>query len=119
MGFKFEKLTVWQKAIDLTADVNSVVKKFPTDERFVLSPQMQRAADSVALNIAEGSTGQSNKEFARFLGIALRSGIEVVSCLYVAQRRNIINQKDFDRLYDALTEITKMIQALRRTLRTD
>lgn len=119
MAFKFEELKVWQKAIDLTAGVNSVIKKFPADERYVLSPQMQRAADSIALNIAEGSTGQSNKEFARFLGIALRSGIEVVSCLHIAQRRNIIDQQDFDRIYNALTEISKMIQSLRRKLRTD
>ena len=49
MAFKFEELIVWQKAIDLTADVNSVVEKFPSDERFILLSQMQRAADSVAL----------------------------------------------------------------------
>lgn len=118
MAFKFEKLKVWQKAIDSTADVNSVIKKFPTDERFVLYPHMQRAADSITLNIAEGAIGQSNKEFARFPGIALRSGIEVVSCLHIAQRRNILDRQDIDRSYHALTEISKMIQSLRRTLRT-
>ncbi|MDW3194732.1 MAG: four helix bundle protein [Cytophagales bacterium] len=117
MGFKFEELKVWQKAIDLTADVNTAIKKFPVDERYVLSPQMQRVTDSIALNIAEGSTGQSNKEFARFLGIALRSGIVVVSYLHIAQRRTIIDQQDFNRFYNAWTEISKMIQSLRRTLR--
>jgi len=89
MSFKFEKLLVWQKAVDLSADVHVLTKKFPKDELFVLTSQIKRAADSVSLNIAEGSTGQSNAEFKKFLGYALRSDIEVVSCLYLAQRRDI------------------------------
>ncbi len=90
MGFKFEKLIVWQKAVDLSDVVNQVCKEFPKDELYVLTSQIKRAADSVSLNIAEGSTGQTNPEFNRFLGIALRSAIEVVSCIYLAKRRTII-----------------------------
>jgi four helix bundle protein len=55
-----------------------------------LSPQIRRAADSIALNIAEGSTGQSNAEFKRFLGISLRSAIEVIACLHLGKKRNVI-----------------------------
>lgn len=73
MGFKFENLRVWQLAIDLTLDVNELSKKFPSVERYILAQQIQRAADSVALNIAEGSTGQSNAEYKRFLGFSIRS----------------------------------------------
>lgn len=80
MAFKFEDLRVWDLSINLSAEVSELVKIFPQEERFVLSSQMQRAADSVALNIAEGSTGQSNAEFKKFLGYAIRSTIEVVSC---------------------------------------
>ena len=98
MAFKFEELRVWEMAINLSAEVNVLVKTFPAEERFVLSSQVQRAADSVALNIAEGSTGQSNPEFNKFLGYALRSNVEVVSCIYVAQKRNIIKQEDFDKI---------------------
>ena len=79
MAFKFEKLLVWQKAVDLSELVDQVSKKFPKEELYILTSQVKRAADSIALNIAEGSTGQSNAEFNRFLGIALRSNIEVVS----------------------------------------
>jgi four helix bundle protein len=78
MSFKFEKLIVWQKAVDLAADVHELTKTFPKDELFILSAQIKRAADSVSLNIAEGSTGQSNAEFNKFLSYALRSDIEVV-----------------------------------------
>lgn len=93
MAFKFEKLRVWQRAVDFTADIDGLTKGFPSDERFILSSQIKRAADSVALNIAEGSTGQSDNEFAKFLGYAQRSGIEVVE------------------------EIIVMIQALKKGLR--
>lgn len=85
MSFKFEKLIVWQKAIDLSAIVNDVAKKFPKEEIYILASQIKRAADSISLNIAEGSTGQTNPEFKRFLGIALRSDVEVVSCIHLAK----------------------------------
>ena len=66
MSFKFEKLIVWQKAIDLAGSVHELIKIFPKDELFILSSQIKRAADSVSLNIAEGSTEQSNAEFIKF-----------------------------------------------------
>ena len=86
MSFKFEKLEVWKDSVELTGLVHKVCLTFPKEELYILVPQIKRAADSVSLNIAEGSTGQSNAEFARFLSIALRSDIEVVSCLYLAKR---------------------------------
>jgi four helix bundle protein len=78
---------------------------------------MQRAVDSISLNIAEGSTGQSTPEFKRFLGISLRSAVEVVGCLYIGRRRGIINQDRFDYFYDQLTELVKGIQSLRSSLK--
>jgi four helix bundle protein len=56
MSFKFEKLIVWQKAVDLSG-IHDLTKSFPKDELFVLTAQIKRAADSVSLNIAEGSPG--------------------------------------------------------------
>ena len=96
---------VWQKAVDLSADVNSLSKTFPKDELFILTAQIKRAADSVSLNIAEGSTGQSNPEFNKFLGYALRSNIEVVGCLYLAQKPQLIDQDNFIKLYKQCEEI--------------
>ena len=116
MAFKFEKLKVWQRAIELSNQIDMLTKTFPKEEVYILTSQIKRATDSIALNIAEGSTGQSNKEFNRFLGYALRSGIEVVSCLYLAKGRNLINEKQFNKHYDELTEIVKMIQGLRNSL---
>jgi len=116
MPFKFEKLLVWQKALDLSGVVSEVAAKFPKEEMYVLASQIKRAADSVALNIAEGSTGQTNPEFKRFLGIALRSDIEVVGCIFLAQRRNIISKEDFEKLYKMCEELLVMLNALRNSL---
>lgn len=118
MSFQFENLTIWQKSLDLSIKVSELVKSFPKEELYVLSSQMKRAADSVVLNIAEGSTGQSKKEFNRFLGISLRSVIEVVSCLYLAKSRQLINDEQFKVHYDESLVITKMIQSFRKTLTT-
>ena len=116
MAFKFEKLIVWQKAIDLTANVHNVTLKFPREELYILSSQIKRAADSIALNIAEGSTGQTNPEFNRFLTFALRSNIEVVSCIYIARKRNIITDEDFNLIYSSCQEILAMINSLKKSL---
>lgn len=99
MALQFKNLLVWQKELEITSIVNSIANKFPKEEIYVLNSKIKRAADSTALNIAESSKGQSKAEFNRFLGIALRSGIEVVSCIFIAQARNIILQEDFNTIY--------------------
>lgn len=117
MPFKFEELKVWQRALDFTVEVDKLIKGFPQEEKYALASQVKRTADSVVLNIAEGSTGQSNKEFSRFLSIALRSGIEVISCLHLGIRRKIISDRDFQQLYCEMEEIIKMTQGLRKSLK--
>ena len=97
MGLKFENLKVWQKAIDLTVEVHELTRKFPREELYILTAQIKRAADSIALNIAEGSTGQTNAEFRQFIIYAVRSAIEVISCLHIGRKRNIINDSDFEK----------------------
>ena len=60
MPFKFEKLKIWEAAIEIADKVHILTRSFPKEELFSLTSQMKRAADSISLNIAEGSTGQSN-----------------------------------------------------------
>ena len=115
--FKFEKLEVWQKAVEIGYHIHELTRKFPKEELYILTSQIKRAADSIALNIAEGSTGQSNAEFSQFISYAIRSGIEVVSCLHIAKRRNLVSREEFERLYKELEIIIKMLQSLRNSLR--
>jgi len=117
VALKFERLLVWQKALELSVAVHETTRKFPKEELYILTAQIKRAADSVGLNIAEGSTGQTNAEFKQFLGYAVRSAIEVVACLYLGSRRGLINERDFQRLYGQTEEVIKMTQGLRNSLR--
>jgi len=116
MAFRFEDLKIWQKAVELSNEIDLLAKTFPVDERFSLSSQIKRAADSVVLNIAEGSTGQTKPEFRRFLGIALRSAIEVVACLFLAKLRKYIPESAFQKLYDDYEILCKMITKFRDSL---
>ncbi|RWU06495.1 four helix bundle protein [Pedobacter chitinilyticus] len=117
MSFKFEKLKVWQKALDLADEINQLTKTFPREEIYILNSQIKRAADSISLNIAEGSTGQSNAEFIRFLRYALRSNIEVVGCLHLAKRRKYILEDRFVELYSSCEEVLVMINGLIKSLK--
>lgn len=114
--FKFEKLDVWQKAIDFADLVYSRTKSFPSDERFGLTNQMRRAAVSVSSNIAEGSSRISDADFARFVEIATGSLFEVVSESTVAKRQRFLNDGDFVAIYKAAEEQRRMLSGLRRTL---
>ncbi|GAA4913471.1 four helix bundle protein [Mucilaginibacter defluvii] len=116
MAFRFEDLQVWQRAMDLDDEIDRLTKNFPKEELFILTSQIKRAADSVVLNIAEGSTGQTKAVFKVFLGYSLRSAIEVVSCLFIAKRRNYILEENFEKLYHDYEALVKMITALRNSI---
>jgi four helix bundle protein len=83
---------------------------------FSLSTQIKRAADSVVLNIAEGSTGQTKPEFKRFLNIALRSAIEVVACIMLAKQRKYINDVQYQNFYSEYEVLCRMITKFRNGL---
>lgn len=112
MAFRFEDLRVWQEGLRLCNEIDFLTKSFPKEELFSLSSQIKRAADSVVLNIAEGSTGQSIADYKRFLKIALRSAIEVVACLFIGKNRNYISQENFQKYYNEYEVVCKMITKL-------
>jgi len=117
MAFKFETLKIWQKAFDLSDEIHLISLNFPKIELFSLTSQIKRAADSVVLNICEGSTGLSNAEFARFLNISLRSAIEVAGCLMLAKRRNYVTEDIYKKLYNEYEHLCKMITKFRDSLK--
>lgn len=115
--FKFEKLRIWHTSMDFGELIFEVSGKFPNDEKYNLISQIRRAADSIALNIAEGSTGQSNKEFRKFLGYSLRSLAEVVTCLHKAKRRKYMDEEDFTSFYKQAYSLMNSMGAFRSTLK--
>ena len=114
--FNFEKLEVWQKAIEFADFVYAVTRSFPADERFGLTNQMRRAAVSVSSNIAEGTARVSANDYARFVELATGSLFEVVSQAFVGKRQHFLSEEDFKRLYAAAEEQGKMLSGLRRSL---
>jgi len=117
MKFKFEKLIIWQKAMDLGEEVYEIIKYFPEKEKFNLTSQILRAADSVALNISEGSIGQTNPENRKFIGYAIRSLAEVVTCLHKAKRRKYISEELFAKQYDFSFNLMNMIVAFKASIK--
>ena len=75
------------------------------------------ACDSIALNIAEGSILQTNKEFSRFIGYSIRSIAEVVTCIYKAKARYYIDEADFRINYKKAFDLMNMLIALQQRLR--
>ncbi|MFV0605989.1 MAG: four helix bundle protein [Niabella sp.] len=109
-------MKVFHIAVDLSNEIDSLTNAFPSKEKFSLLSQIKRAADSVVLNIAEGSTGQTIPEYKRFLNISLRSAIEVVAALYLAFKRNYITEEQHKKLYADYEMLVKMITKLRNSL---
>lgn len=116
-GFKFEKLKIWQMAMDFGEVINQMIKRFPKEEMYNLSSQIMRAADSVALNISEGSICQSNPEFRRFLGYSVRLLAEVVTCLHKSMRRKYISEEEFNTHYEFAFNLMNMMVAFRSRLK--
>ncbi len=114
--FKFESLRIWQKAMDLGEDMNSLAHTFPKEEIYNLSSQIRRAADSIALNISEGSILQSAPEQRKFLGYSIRSIAEVVTCLHKAKRRNYVLEEKFNIFYKDCFDLINMTIAYRNKI---
>jgi four helix bundle protein len=114
--FKFENLIIWQKAMDYREIIYDLSFKFPGEENFNLTSQIHRAADSIALNISEGAIGQSNQEFKKFIGYAIRSLAEVVTCLHKALRRKYITEKEFFEQYESAFNLMNMMVAFNKNI---
>lgn len=120
MPYKFERLEVWELALQYLDLVYAIARELPPREEHNLAAQMWRSATSICLNIAEGSTSQTNAEQARFLGMAIRSLVETVACQHLVSRHQYL--RDLSRLREAyrLSEILfAKLQAFRRSLQTD
>jgi four helix bundle protein len=114
--FNFEKLDVWQKAIDFADLVYSETQAFPTEERFGLTNQLRRAAISISSNIAERSSRSSKNDLARFAEIAAGSVFEAVSQAFIARRQSFLSVPQFQKIYADAEELSRMLSGLRKAL---
>jgi four helix bundle protein len=112
----FKKLQVWQKAHALALDAHRVATGIRRSQDLSLRSQIIRAAMSIPANIVEGRRQESEKQFARFLRIALNSGCELEYHLIVARDIHAISDVDADRLLKQVIEVRRMIHGLLRKL---
>lgn len=110
--FAFEKLEVWQLAKEFATQLYKTTNSFPSGERFGLVSQMNRAAVSVASNIAEGSARKGRKDKANFYQIAYSSLMEVTSQLLIAKDLGFVRDDTHEELRTRIFEISNKLNAL-------
>lgn len=116
MPFRFESLEIWHMARAYAARVYPLSARFPRHEDYGLRSQMNRAVNSICLNIAEGSARSTNKAFDNYLEIAVGSTFEIVSASFLALDRAYISEEERQMLYDEGQRLARSINAFRRTL---
>ena len=115
--FRFEKLEVWHKAVEVSDVIYAVTRTFPDNERFGLTSQMRRAAVSVASNIAEGSSRISTADFLRFIEIAYGSLMELVTQSLIAKRQGFLSEQNYNDAHQHSEQLARMLSGLRASLR--
>jgi len=113
---QFKELLIWKKSRLFCSKIYSITSTFPNEEKFGITNQLRRASVSIPSNIAEGSSRNSNKDFARFLEIAIGSAYEVETQLIISSDLGFINEEHTTELINMLEEITKMTSRFRATL---
>lgn len=114
---KYQKLLVWQEAMNLVVGVYRITERLPATERFGLCQQLRRAAVSIPSNIAEGAGRHSDKDFIRFLNIANGSLLEVETQLLIALQLQYI--EEINELQNSIDKIFAMLSNLKRKLKTE
>lgn len=113
--FSFEKLVVWQKTKDLSIHIYKITSSIPNDEKFGLISQLRRCSVSIASNLAEGSGRHSNKDKARFSEIAFGSLLELLNQLIISNELKFLLKENYNELRIQIEEISRMINALRKS----
>src|SRR3954469_55115 len=85
----FKQLIIWEKGFQIAVDSYALIRSFPAEEKFGLASQISRCATSIPSNIAEGSSRTSDKDYRRFLEIALGSSYELETQLMIADALNL------------------------------
>lgn len=113
--YAFERLDVWQVSRTFVKDIYVLLRTFPDFEAYNITSQIRRAAVSVSLNIAEGSTRNSLKEQSRFTEIAYGSLLEVYCSLLLAKDMNYTREDDFRNVSDKVKELSNKLNALKNS----
>ena len=112
----YKDLLVWQKGIALVKEVYVITSGFPADEKFGLVTQMRRAAVSIPSSIADGQARHTTGEFIQFVSHAEGSVAELDTQLIISIELGYCNRSVAHNGFELMTELRKMLNALRRKL---
>ena len=116
MVFRYRKFKVYQDALALHSKAAHLAETFPK-AYWHLADQLRRAALSVPLNIAEGSAKESDRDFNRYIAMALGSINESVACCEVAVAEKLISEREFSDLESRALEVCNQLGGLSKKLR--
>ncbi len=105
----FRKLNVWEKGHELTLEIYIATKSFPKEELFGLTSQIRRSTSSIPTNISEGCVKSSQKEFSRYLYIALGSASETEYLILLCYELDYFSLEEYQKLMNDIQKIKKMI----------
>ena len=108
----FRDLKVWQKSMDLVAEIYSLLKLLPREEIYALSDQMKRAAISIPSNIAEGYGRYATKDYVRFLSIARGSKLELETQLEICIMLKYLQRSQTQNAFVLCSEVGKMLNSI-------
>lgn len=114
---RYKELKFWQLSRTFCKDIYQITNQFPDSEKFVLVSQLRRARISIPSNIAEGASRKSNKDFSRFLTIALGSCYEIETQLLLSSDLEFMNKLELEKLNNTLHQIIKMMSRFNSTLK--
>jgi four helix bundle protein len=112
----FRILKVWQKSHSLTVKIYLKTKDFPKEELYGITSQLRRAITSIPTNIAEGCGRGSDKDFAKFVQIAIGSASESEYLILLSRELGFINDEDFNNINENICEIKRMLASLIKNL---
>ena len=112
----FKTLGVWQKGMEILKQTYALTSSLPDTEKFGLVSQMNRAAVSIPSNIAEGASRSTQKDFRRFLEIALGSTFELETQLIAVQELSLVVENESKTLAGLIDEDQKMLIAFMKKL---
>ncbi len=108
----FRKIKVWGKSHELTLLIYKLTKKFPKEELFGLTSQLRRSIASIPTNIAEGCVKKTQKDFSKFLYIALGSSSESEYLILLSFELHYFTEFEYKKVLLDIQEIKKMLTAL-------
>ncbi|ULC58500.1 four helix bundle protein [Flaviramulus sp. BrNp1-15] len=112
--FSFEKLNVWIDSKELVKLIYLITKEFPSEEKYGLTNQLRRASISIASNLAEGTSRNTNKDKAHFTTLSFSSLMEVLNQIIIAKELDFLNEENYQIIRLEIEKISNKLNALRK-----